>query len=132
MKQLVIQLLKQTAWAPIGVVFLHEICGELFGREPYVDPAVHFLGGAAITYFLRTAAVLSVKYIGHPTELGFDIGAFGLACIAAVFWEFGEWFSDGFLGTNIQRSGGAPLRDLAIGLGDFRKRSYGVRVGILR
>ena len=82
----------------------------------YVDPVMHFLGGAAIVYFLRSAAILLTPRLGTPSALGLDLGSFGIACFIAVVWEFGEWFSDVFLGTDIQRSGGAPLRDLAVGL----------------
>ncbi len=115
-KRTAIHLMKRASWAPIAVVAVHAICGEIFGHEPYVDPAMHFLGGAAIVYFLRTATVLFVDIVGHPTEFARDLCAWGLACVAAVVWEFGEWFSDAFLGTNIQWSGSAPLRDIAYGL----------------
>ncbi len=116
MKQMIIQLLKRAAWAPLGVVILHAICGDIFGHEPYVDPIMHFLGGAAIAYFLRAAAELFSRLTGPLTDWGFDLMSFGLASVAAVVWEFGEWLSDVWLGTNIQHSGSAPLRDLALGL----------------
>jgi hypothetical protein len=40
-----------------------------------------------------------------------------MACLAAFVWEFGELFSDIFLGTNIQRSAPGTLRDLGLGVG---------------
>lgn len=115
-KEILWALIKRAAWAPLGVVILHAICGEVFGHEPYVDPVMHVLGGAAIAYFLRMAAVLSADYIGRLNDRGLDLLSFGLASVAAVVWEFGEWLSDIWLGTSIQHSGSAPLRDLAVGL----------------
>jgi hypothetical protein len=116
MRTIVIELLKRYSWAPIGVIVAHSILGEVFNHEPYVDPAMHFLGGAAIAYFLRNAAVLSPQYIGKPTAFGLDLGAFGMACFAAVTWEFIEWCAGIFLKTNIYNTADSPLRDLAIGL----------------
>lgn len=116
MKQTVIQISKEVAWAPLGVFIAHAILGRLLGHEPYVDPAMHFLGGAAIAYFIRRAAELIPQWVGTPSSLGFDLIAFGLACFAALFWEFAELFSDIFLDTRIQISARNTLRDLALGV----------------
>lgn len=111
------QLAKEVAWAPLTVFILHGLFGKLFGHEPYVDPVSHFCGGAAIAYFLRRASEVTPDFIGTPSETGHSLVAFGLACFAALAWEFGELFSDIFLGTNIQRSAPNTLRDLALGVG---------------
>jgi hypothetical protein len=117
MRQVVVQLAKEVAWAPVAIFIIHAILGHIFGHEPYVDPVMHFMGGVAITYFLRRAVEIAPQYLGTPSGLGVDLLAFGLACFAALVWEFGELFSDIFLGTNIQRGAPNTLRDLALGLG---------------
>jgi hypothetical protein len=76
-----------------------------------------FSGGAAITYFFRRAAEINPQHIGTPSATGLNLLAFGLACFAALAWEFGELFSDIFLGTNIQRNAPNTLRDLGLGVG---------------
>jgi len=108
-------LLKEVAWAPFAVIVGHWLFADIFGHEPYVDPIMHFLGGAAAAYFLRRLAELSPAMVGRPSKLGHDLLAFGLCCVAALIWEFGELASDIFLGTNIQRSAPNTLRDLALG-----------------
>ena len=116
-RQHVLLILKKAAWAPVLVVVLHTTLARLFGHEPYVDPAVHLLGGSAIAFFVRKAAELSPRLMGAPSQTALDALAVGGACVAAVLWELAELLSDVVLGTNIQRSAPNTLRDLALGLG---------------
>lgn len=109
-------LIRDAAWAPAGVLLIHAVAGRLWGHEPYVDPVMHFLGGAAVAFFFRRAAVISEEILGAPSPLALDLVAFGLACTAALFWEFGELLSDLVLGSHIQVSAANTLRDLALGL----------------
>lgn len=117
MNRIFFRLLKEVAWAPVGVLIAHAILGARLGHEPYVDPVMHFLGGAAIAYFLRRAAALSPQLVGAPSNIGLSILAFGMACFAALVWEFGEWSSDIILGTHIQIHAANTLRDLSLGVG---------------
>ncbi len=117
MKAILKQLAREVAWAPITVFVAHEVAGGIFGHEPYVDPVMHFLGGAAMAYFLRRVAKLSPRLLGSPSALALDLLAFGMTGFVAIVWEFGELGSDIFLGTNIQFSAANTLRDLGLGLG---------------
>src|SRR5262245_7371077 len=101
MNRVIVPLAKEVAWAPLGVFIVHAILGKLFHHEPYVDPVMHFLGGASIAYFARRAGELTPHYIGTPSGAGLNLLAFGMACFAALMWEFGELFSDIALGTHI-------------------------------
>jgi hypothetical protein len=103
-------------WAPITVLVLHSILGGMFGHEPYVDPVIHFLGGVAAALFFWRAAFYSGRYLGVLSPLALGLMAFGLAATAAVVWEIGEFASDLFLGTNIQRDVSNTMRDLILGV----------------
>lgn len=107
---------REAMWAPITVLMLHAVGGRLFGHEPYVDPMMHFLGGVAAAFFFRHAASVGGSLLGAPTHLALDLLAFGLTCGVALLWEFGEFASDQFLGTQIQRSLDNTMRDLFLGL----------------
>jgi len=110
------RLLRDAAWAPLGVVLLHVVAAHFLGHEPYVDPVMHFLGGAAIAFFLRRAAEIGRPLVGEPSPLGLDLMAFGLAVVAGLVWEFGEFLSDVFLGSHAHTSVGNTLRDLLLDL----------------
>ena len=116
MKPYALRVAYEAAWAPVTVIALHVVLAKIFGHEPYVDPCVHFLGGAAMAFFVRRCAALGPQFVGSPSPLGLDLMAFGLACFAAVFWELGELGSDLVLGTNIQKDAHNTLRDLALGV----------------
>jgi hypothetical protein len=100
---LILQICRGALWAPIIVLIAHGIAGKVFGHEPYVDPIMHFSGGLAIAFFCWRACLMSPELFGKPSRLGVDLLAFGLACAAALFWEFGEFIGDQVRGTNVQR-----------------------------
>jgi hypothetical protein len=102
-------------WAPLVVLILHGIFGDLFGHEPVVDPISHFCGGAAIAWFVWEAQFIIGEKFGRPNRLCIECLMLCVTCTAAVFWEFGEFFSDVFLGTNVQRSLSNTMRDLILG-----------------
>jgi hypothetical protein len=110
------RLLRQAAWAPIGVVVAHEIVARIFGHEPVVDPIMHFSGGMAGAYFARRAVAVCPRLFGAPTPFAADLLAFGSTSAAALFWEFGEELSDIYLGTHGQTSVWNTLRDLELGV----------------
>ena len=107
---------RHAAWAPLGVLFLHEVGARLLGHEPYVDPAVHFLGGAAAAFFIRYAATHAGQVVGRPTQGVLNLLAFGLTCAVAVFWELGEFIGDQYFRSNVQRGLGNTMRDLSMGM----------------
>src|SRR6266571_3295445 len=106
---------REAAWAPISVLVLHSVGGALFGHEPYVDPAMHFLGGVAAAFFLRHACSLVPVLLGSPSPLALDLLAFGLTCTLALCWEFAEFFADQYFGTQMQRGVPNTMRDLLLG-----------------
>ncbi len=110
------RLLRQAAWAPIAVVVGHEVAARTFGHEPVVDPIMHFSGGMAAAYFVRRACAMCPRLLGVPTPLGADLLAFGIACAAALFWEFGEQLCDIYLGSHAHTSVTNTLRDLELGV----------------
>ena len=115
-RQIIARVGREAMWAPITVLVLHAVGGRLFGHEPYVDPTMHFLGGVAAALFFRHAASVGRALLGAPTHLALDLLAFGSTCGVALFWEFGEFTTDQFLGTQIQRSLGDTMRDLLLGV----------------
>ena len=109
------RLAREAAWAPIAVVVLHAIAGALFGHEPYVDPVSHFLGGAAMAFFVQRACEWGPEVTGKTTLLGRNAFAFTSTCTAATFWEFGEFVRDRLLDSNVQLSLANTMRDLLLG-----------------
>jgi len=97
-----LHLLCRAAWAPIAVLIFHAIVAETAYRKT-LDFTMHFSGGAAIAYFLYVALHEFRDWLGSPTPFGRYVFSFAMACTVGVFWEFGEYFSDVFLGTHIQK-----------------------------
>ena len=112
----IVRLLRQAAWAPIGVIGGHEVAARCFGHEPIVDPIMHFTGGVAVAYFVLRACTLCPRLVGAPSPLVVDLLSFGIACAAAVLWEFAEQLCDIYLGTHAHTSVTATLRDLELGV----------------
>jgi hypothetical protein len=94
----------------------HHLAADRFGHEPYVDPVMHFSGGAACAFFFRRAAAAAHAQLGALSPLVLDLLAFGLACAAALAWELAELLSDFVLHTSIQTAAVNTLRDLALGV----------------
>ncbi len=106
-----IQLLFRAGWAPLAVLILHAVVAKTPFRGP-LDFAMHFSGGAAMAYFLFEAQRCFQEFLGNLTPLARYLLAFALACSVGVFWEFGEWFSDIFLQTHLQKSLPETMSDL--------------------
>lgn len=110
-----IRLLRIAAWAPLAVIALHSIAGRFLGHEPYVDPIMHFLGGAAAAFFALQSTSIASSILGTFQPVGRDLFAFGIACAAALCWEAGEFVSDRLLHTSVQRGLANTMRDLVLG-----------------
>ena len=76
---------------------------------------MQLLGGAAVAYFLRDAVDVCVPLFSYVSEFGANALAFSLTCTVALFWEFGEFLSDQYLGTGVQLSLAETLADLFLG-----------------
>jgi len=107
--------MREAAWAPVLVFVAHAIGARVFGHEPYVDPVMHFLGGAATAFFVYRVCRIGGGLIGAPSILVVDLLAVGLTCAVALAWELGELVSDVTLGTRAHTSVANTLRDLLLG-----------------
>jgi hypothetical protein len=116
MSSLIWRTVRDAAWPGLVVLVAHAVLGELFGHEPYVDPAMHFAGGAAAAFFFTRLPQVLPGHLGKPTALTRGLLGIGLTSTVAILWELGEYFSDVFLSTHIQRSVGNTMRDLINGM----------------
>ena len=106
-----LKLLRTAGWAPVAVLLFHRFVMHTSLRQP-LDFTMHFLGGAAIAFFVFHALDLCAPWLGQLTLLGRVLFSFALACTAGLFWEFGEFFSDLLFRTHIQWTIRETMRDL--------------------
>jgi hypothetical protein len=116
-----VSALLQAGWAPAGVFLFHAFASRvmrLYENHPTSDIAMHSVGGVAIAFFFRRAASLAAGagVIGAINRTGLSVMVFGLTCAAAVFWEFGEYLSDHYLGTRTQLGLDDTLGDMLFGI----------------
>ncbi len=97
------------------VVVVHYFLGKRFGHEPFVDPIMHFVGGAAIAYFFRQACSAARDRLGQPNELALDLLAFGLGVTAAMLWELGEFSLVVAYDITVRHDLPDTMRDLVVG-----------------
>lgn len=108
-------LVVRAGWAPLSVVGFHALAAALFGHEPRLDPAMHFLGGAAIAYFLAQAVDEWKEHFGLPSPWARRLVVFCLAATAGLFWEFAEYSTGAALGVYSQLSLAETMGDLFFG-----------------
>lgn len=79
---------------------------------------MHFFGGVVIAFFFSTCfQAIPEETISRHARSYFElIYVFGLTAAAAVFWEFGEYVFDTFLGTGALGNVYDTLQDLALGI----------------
>lgn len=116
MSKVIRQIAIDAAWAPLSILIAHAVAGGVFGHEPFVDPVMHFLGGAAACFFFRRAAEIARSTLGSLTRFGLDLFSYALACSMATFWEIGEFVADELLKGNAQRGLANTMRDLILGI----------------
>ena len=98
---------RRYGWLPIAIFLAHEFCSHVidgYRRWPPIDIPMHFLGGFAMAFFLAGALRMFTDraLIRPPEPILRLLLIFALVCTAALFWEFAEWISDHFFGTNCQ------------------------------
>ena len=108
-------ILVNPGWAPLAVAILHVALAER-GLTDRFDHPLHFLGGAAIAYFLHGLIVRLQPTLGISCYGVRHLLAFTSACAVAVFWEFAEFASDRLRHTTIQRSVNETMLDLVFGV----------------
>jgi hypothetical protein len=110
--------LRESAWAPIGVLIFYFIGRALGLYElfPPLDMPSHFAGGVAITYFYRSASRNSQTFVG---DIPFSIQvllAFTATGTTIILWEFYENLSDFYFGTHMVRGLEDTIVDMLLGL----------------
>jgi hypothetical protein len=114
----IILTLKESAWAPLSIFgfYLAGLALHLFDLFPSLDVPTHFMGGAAITYFYRSAIRNSQGIAGDiplPVQIIF---AFTCTGTTTVLWEFYENILDRVFGFHMVRGLEDTLVDLILGL----------------
>ena len=107
-------MLLEPGWAPFSVIALHLVFAE-YGLTERFDHLLHFLGGAAITYFLYQVMKLG-SFLPDGYRWMNYVCAFTTGCTVAVFWEFAEFASDVFRQTSVQQSLQETMLDLVFGV----------------
>ena len=101
-------------WAPVTVLILHQFLSVKEWRTQ-IDWFNHFSGGLSFSYFVWKSLPFVVRWTGKPTAIGRLACAFLAGCTAALLWEIGEFASDLFLGTSIQKSVQETMMDIVNG-----------------
>jgi hypothetical protein len=114
----VLVTLRESAWAPVGVICFYAIglAFDWYDLFPPLDIPSHLLGGAAITYFYRSAIKNSQSIVGEisiPIQI---LLAFTSTGTTIILWEFYENALDFFLGTHMVRGLEDTMIDMFLGL----------------
>ena len=108
-------------WPPILVFSLHIFLVRvinIYSYYPWLDMPMHYLGGLSMAYSLSLAGTAlqerkTISRLDNSIEL---VLIFTGVITIAVFWEFGEFLLDHFLGTNLQVSLPNTMQDLLMGI----------------
>jgi hypothetical protein len=104
-----VQIGTKALWAPALVFILHSLLANKLGHEPYVDPVMHFCGGAAIAFFFWQSAKCCKRSISNRW-------VFGLTTLVAIAWEFMEYLLMVNRGWGMDWGAVNSLRDLILGM----------------
>ena len=112
--------LRRAGWAPTLVFVAHMILWHGVGAYaafPPLDAPMHLLGGLAIAFFLWTAYSISARSgtFGRPNSNAIAALTLTSTAASALLWEFAEYLSDRYLGTNTQKGLEDTLLDLLLG-----------------
>lgn len=112
---------REAGWVPVFCLLLLVVPSrgfDLFTRFPDIDIPLHFVGGIATAFFFHRLSINASQLgvLGPFHVLTHIALVFGLLCMAAVFWEFAEFFSDSLFGTHAQLSNQDTMSDLLAGL----------------
>jgi hypothetical protein len=121
MRHWLLSALLQAGWAPAAVFLFHAYASRvlrLYENHPASDIVMHAVGGLVISFFFwrTTSLAVGAGVIGAINRTGLSVIVFGLTCAAAVFWEFGEYLSDRYLGTRAQLGLDDTLGDMLVGI----------------
>ena len=114
----VVVTFREAAWAPLGVICFYVVglTFDWYALFPPLDIPSHLLGGAAITYFYRSAIKNSQNIVGEipiPIQI---LLAFTCTGTTIILWEFYENALDFFLATQMVRGLEDTIIDMLVGL----------------
>ena len=111
-------VLRESALAPFGVLIFYLIGRslQLFNLFPRLDIPTHFIGGAAITYFCRSAIRNSQEIVGGIPNSIQTLLAFTCTGTTIILWEFYENLFDFYFGTHMVRGLEDTILDMFLGL----------------
>ena len=89
---------KQALWAPPAVFAAHYLVTEWVEHEPYVDPVMHFAGGAAIALCFWHFILGWERYRGSAVIANKVLVSFVLTMFVGIAWEAMEYFLAGYRG----------------------------------
>jgi hypothetical protein len=126
-------------WPPIVVFLIHRVVLSglnLYAAYPWIDIPMHFLGGLSIAYSVSSGLTyLQEKKILLPMDTFIHLLlTITTTVTTAVLWEFLEFLTDQFYGTNIQISLANTMQDLFFGMAGaitlivfrfIRKKTFG-------
>jgi hypothetical protein len=113
----VVQIAKEALWAPFAVFAAHRLVTERLDHEPYVDPVMHFAGGAAMAFLFWRSIAGWERCRGGIVVAKPVLLAFGLALLVGVAWELMEYLLFVYRGTTHWWTLLNTLRDLALDAG---------------
>ena len=108
-------------WPPIFVFLLHVfLVGyiHIYDDYPWLDGPMHYLGGLSMAYsvFMAWTYLQTRGTIHHLDRIIELVLVLTSVTTIAVFWEFGEFLLDWFLGTDLQVSLPNTMKDLLMGI----------------
>jgi len=91
---------------------------DIYAKYPNYDIISHTVGGAAIAYLFYAAyrAPNSNKFIGTHSKFSFFLFSLSFCALVCVGWEFFEWLTDRYLGTDFQLGQSDTIGDFFFGL----------------
>ncbi len=115
------RLVRRAGWAPILVFLLHVLIARVLDgyiNFPPLDIPMHLAGGWAMAYFLSECfAALPEGFIAPGGRKAVEaVMVLNLTTVTAVLWEFAEFLSDQWLGSQAQVGLEDTLLDLALGM----------------
>ncbi len=102
--------------------YLAQVFFHIYFRYPNFDIPMHFLGGVtmALTGYSLLTIAEEQKWLAIKKKSVSLLFVVMFVVFIAVLWEFHEFLSDQFLGTNTQPSNFDTMKDLFLGmLGSF-------------
>ena len=108
------RILSEAAWAPGAVLLLAFIVDRQDARQLYW--LLHVLGGAAMAFFFLRGLAIAEPLFGPLRPAVRYVGAFALACGAALAWELGEFAADQLTGSWLQEDLADTISDLGFSM----------------